>query len=68
MEVVNQMPKLRVGQKKGGTELSGWRVKKERNRRDFERRMYQELSRYYWLETGQWTTPKLLRRREHGLF
>ena len=50
------------------TEPGSKNAEEERNRRDEERRLFKELSRYYPLGDGKevWTRPKLLLRGKHG--
>jgi hypothetical protein len=41
---------------------------RERERREGERRLYEELSRYYPRGKGKWRRPELLLQGKHGIF
>ena len=45
----------------------GPKRKREWERRELERTLLRELSRYYWRERGEWKRPPLLKKGKHGL-
>ena len=69
-DVVHQEPRLKVVPKAAPEKASvGRKALGGREWRDTERRLYQELSRYYPLDTRPyWTRPGLLANCKHGCF
>lgn len=68
-DVVYQHPRLFAG---GGVDRDpegSNAAKKEQRKRDRERKLFEELSRYYPLERGrtEWRRPLLLKRGKHRL-
>lgn len=62
--VANQEPYLRTLNTRGiEAEGSSTHVRYERERRNIERGLYRELSRYYPRSKGAWTRPLLLSER-----
>lgn len=62
-EVVNQEFRL-LRTETEEKEATSKHARAERDRRKVERKLYQELSRFYSRPKGLWTRPKLLSKRK----